>query len=163
MVADMLLLVAGSGALGGVVNAALSDNGFILPRLEEHEHGYVIRPGAVGNLLTGAVSAAISWGLYGPLNASSIGSAAAPGTGLTLSAFVGALIVGAGGARWLTNEVDKRLLRAAVSGAVTAQPAEPALAAAMLAETPARALRKVEALKERAGKTAAVRAVGAKG
>jgi len=35
---------------------------------------------------------------------------------------VGAILIGVGGARWLTSEVDKNLLRAAAAEAAGAQP-----------------------------------------
>jgi hypothetical protein len=37
---------------------------------------------------------------------------------------IGGLLVGVGGARWLTNEVDKKLLRAAASKAASGQPSD---------------------------------------
>jgi hypothetical protein len=45
-----------AGAVGGVVNALMSDNGFVLPKTA---HG-IIRPGYLGNVLIGAVAAGIS-------------------------------------------------------------------------------------------------------
>lgn len=81
------------------------------------------RPGYIGNILIGAVAAIVSWGLYGPFSAAYLfGTSPVPETtpqkfGLTLSAFVGAVLVGVGGAKWLSDEVDKRLLKAAASEA----------------------------------------------
>ena len=40
------------GAIGGVVNALLSDNGFILPRKEEQNNNRIIRPGFLVNILS---------------------------------------------------------------------------------------------------------------
>jgi hypothetical protein len=57
----------------------------------------------------------------------------------TLASVVGAMLVGMGGARWLTNEVDKRLLRAATVAAASA-PAAPAAAQGMAAASPANVL-----------------------
>jgi hypothetical protein len=71
----------------------------------------------------------ISWGLYGPFAASyiaggptSIGSTSP--AGLTLSALVGAVLIGIGGARWLTNEVDKTLLHNTAIAAQLSQGSE---------------------------------------
>jgi hypothetical protein len=41
--------------------------------------------------------------------------------GISLASLVGAVLVGVGGARWLTNEVDKNLLKAAASKAASSQ------------------------------------------
>jgi hypothetical protein len=124
----LLAVVSAAGAVGGVINALLTDNGFILPHPENTEHGNIIRPGFVGNILIGAVAASISWGLYGPFAAALIigprpeGQPSIPAVGLSLSALVGAVLIGVAGAKWLTNEVDKKLLKAAASAAAAGQP-----------------------------------------
>ena len=114
------------GAIGGVVNALLSDNGFILPRKEEQNNTRIIRPGFLVNIFIGGIAALVSWGLYGPFaEVFIIGGTIDPqagSTGLSLSSVIGALLVGVGGARWLTNEVDKKLLRAAASRAASGHP-----------------------------------------
>jgi hypothetical protein len=54
-------LVSVSGAVGGVVNALLTDNGFILPtRVKE-----IWCPGFLSNVMIGAFSAFASWSFYG--------------------------------------------------------------------------------------------------
>ena len=53
------------GAVGGVINALISDNGFVVPREETVDNVCIVRPGIAGNVLIGAVAAFISWGLYG--------------------------------------------------------------------------------------------------
>jgi hypothetical protein len=143
---SVLFLVFLAGALGGVVNALLSDNGFILPKKipANGSTGAVIwRPGYLGNILIGAVAAVISWGLYGPFSSAYL-FGSSPTTeptkfGLTLSAFVGAILVGVGGAKWLTDEVDKRLLKVAASEAAKKQ-ASPDLSNQILVSSPAAAL-----------------------
>ena len=130
-----------SGASGGIVNALLSDNGFVLPRYARGMK--ILRPGFFGNMLIGGFSAAISWGLYGPfagefmLGESSVTN---PQIGLTLSGVVGAVLVGIGGARWLTNEVDKGLLRASGSQ-MAVQHNDPKMAKMFALEEPAELLR----------------------
>ena len=145
----MLIVVFISGGLGGVVNAAMTDNGFLLPKSESTSSGTtLLRPGYLGNVLVGAVAAVISWGLYGPLSAFAIvGTAEAlkanvspDKIGLSLASFVGALLVGAGGARWLSSEVDKNLLRAAASDAAGKQPSGDA-SKQMIIASPAQALK----------------------
>lgn len=128
----MALWIFVAGGIGGAVNALMTDNGFMLPRSEViDEHKRIFRPGFLGNILIGAVGAAISWGLYGPAGAIGLlggpaTAAATPVPALTVAALVGALLVGVTGARWLTNEVDKSLLKAAASRAANAAPSSEA-------------------------------------
>jgi hypothetical protein len=100
-------LISASGAVGGVVNALLTDNGFILPtRVKE-----IWCPGFISNVMIGTFSAFASWSFYGSgagLDISGAGQRTA--ISLTFSALAGAFMVGVAGARWITNEVDKRLL-----------------------------------------------------
>ena len=144
----MLVLVAVAGALGGVVNAFISDNGFLMPKSEPTTTGStVLRPGYIGNVLVGSVAALVSWGLYGPLSAFPVvGTAEALAAnvspekvGLPLSSLVGALMVGVGGARWLSSEVDKNLLRATAAEAAGKQSSTEASQRISMA-TPAQAL-----------------------
>jgi hypothetical protein len=139
-----MVIIFAFGALGGVVNALLTDNGFILPKQEQQDSTKIIRPGFFVNIFIGGIAALVSWGLYGPFAAVFvIGGTNDPGfgsTGLSLSAVVGGLLVGVGGARWLTNEVDKKLLRAAASKAASGQPNDQK-AIRISAASPAEALR----------------------
>jgi hypothetical protein len=139
----VLLYVFVAGAVGGVVNALLTDNGFVLPKTETSDKITIIRPGFSGNILIGGVAALISWGLYGPLAAINImAGKAAVGEklSLTLSALAGAVLVGVGGARWLTNEVDKKFLRATASAAANS-PASQSISRAISISSPAMAFR----------------------
>jgi hypothetical protein len=54
-------LISIAGAVGGVVNALLTDNGFILPR-RVHE---IWCPGFLSNMVIGTFSAIASWSFYG--------------------------------------------------------------------------------------------------
>lgn len=104
-------LVSASGSLGGVVNALLSDNGFILPTKVKD----IWCPGFVSNVMIGTLSAFASWSFYGSGAGLDISSAGArTQISLTFSALAGAFMVGVAGARWITNEVDKRLLAESV-------------------------------------------------
>ena len=51
------LFVLLAGAVGGVVNALLTENGFILPRRVSG----IICPGFISNVLVGAIAAFASW------------------------------------------------------------------------------------------------------
>jgi len=100
----------------------------------------------LGNILTGSIAAGISWGLYGQLSsfvivtlATESESSALTG-GLTLSSLVGAVLIGVGGARWLTNEADKTLLRTAATRAASALPSADA-AAQMVFASPTQAVK----------------------
>jgi len=114
-----MAIIFAFGAVGGIANALLTDNRFILPQKETQDNTKIIRPGFLVNIFIGGIAALVSWGLYGPFaDVFIIGGINDPDIGLkglSLSSVVGALLVGIGGARWLTNEVDKKLLRAAAS------------------------------------------------
>jgi len=111
-------IVLFAGIVGGLVNAQLSGNGFIWPRYQDRDGMKILRPGVLGNCLMSAVAAFVSWGLYGPAAAVHLVGATNPAPlplTLTAGTVAGALLVGVAGARWLTNEVDKDLLRAAAT------------------------------------------------
>ncbi len=112
-------IILATGAFGGLINAILSDNGFILPHGETSDKVSIIIPGVIANILTGAAAGFVFWGLteantmfvvYGPSN---------EGSEITLTVYgvAMALLAGIAGARYLTNEVDKRLLKAAAANA----------------------------------------------
>jgi hypothetical protein len=133
-----------SGAMGGFVNALVSDNGFIKPSEEVAGDVTIVRPGFAGNILLGGMAAFVSWGLYGGFsNAVVYGTVNGSGTdaiSISISAIAGAVLVGMGGARWLTNEVDKKLLR---NAAVNAAASKGAIdeSRKMAASTPAQAFK----------------------
>lgn len=105
------LLISIFGGLGGVANALLTDNGFIKPRWINN----IWCPGIISNILIGAFSAFSSWAFYGSgasIELAQITERAE--ISLRFSALAGAFLVGVAGARWLTNEVDKRLLKESV-------------------------------------------------
>jgi hypothetical protein len=143
----LFFIVCAAGAVGGVVNALITDNGFVMPRREQVDQMSIVRPGYIGNILIGAIAAGVSWGLYGPLATYYIVVIAEKTSqpvadqiiGITLSSLVGAVLVGVGGARWLTNEVDKNLLKAAASKAAGAQ-ATPSASQQIALASPAQAL-----------------------
>lgn len=142
----MMLVIFAAGAVGGIVNALMTDNGFLMPRQESVRDTTIYRPGFLGNLIIGGVGALVSWGLYGPLSAYQLFSTSAGldatnwGTGgVSLASLVGAILIGVSGARWLTNEVDKTLLRAAAAEAANAK-ASPNASQQIMMAPPAQAL-----------------------
>lgn len=105
------IYIAIAGGIGGVINALVTDNGFPLPRYEAG----IWCAGAISNVLIGAFAAFASWSFYG--SGASVDLAQETGRAvlsLKFSALAGAFLVGVGGARWITNEVDKRLLKETV-------------------------------------------------
>ncbi len=126
-----------AGALGGLVNAVTTDNGFIFPKFASvPDGGNIWRPGVLGNLIVGAIAAVVSWALYGPAAGLPVGDFKAE---LTWAGFASAVLVGVGGARWLSAEVDKTLLKGAASVAAGKQTNQQ-LAARMSVLSPASAL-----------------------
>ena len=129
---NLIALIVLMGAIGGVVNALLSDNGFFLPKSLTVDGQKIVRPGFLGNVLIGAVSAFVSWALYGPL-ASFVISGLPNGApqnseiqaGVTLSSLGGAVLIGIAGSRWLTNEIDKTILKSATVVAARSQASNP--------------------------------------
>ena len=135
----LLAIICAAGAMGELINALLSDNGFPLPRTQQVDGLSIVRPGFRGNILIGIVASALSWGLYGPLSAFELFNPPSTPVSFTLSSLVGAALVGVAGARWITNEIDKKLLTAAASKAAAA-PAAPEAARQIVAASPAKAL-----------------------
>jgi hypothetical protein len=105
-----MLLIGTAGLIGGLFNAFFSDNGLVLWRAEQLPDGRrILRPGFPGNMLVGSVTALVLAGLYSPLGGVSVAGDGSDGKiAMTLSALAGALVSGLGGARLLTNEVDRR-------------------------------------------------------
>jgi len=145
----LLLGLAAAGAIGGAINAIISDNGFLFPQKVQGTEGTILRPGFLGNLFLGATGATVSWGLYGPFAAlailGNVPKSQPVEVYVTLAGFVGAAVVGAAGARWWTNEIDKKLLHAAASKAA-AKPGKPDVADQMRFASPADALRIASAM-----------------
>ena len=120
----LLVIVCVAGAIGGLINGLLTRDGVQLAGVQQADQQRIKRPGFPGNMIIGMVAAGISWGLYGPLSMMPIFSTLPATQGLTLSALVGAVLVGIGGARWVTNEIDKKLLTTvAANNAALAQSA----------------------------------------
>jgi|SRR5215469_9703997 len=103
-------LIIAAGAVGGFVNALTSNNGFALPRRMKG----VLCPGAFSTVFIGAFAAFASWAFYGSGADLDVADANAL-IHLRFSAVAGAFLVGVVGAKWITNEADKRLLRESVS------------------------------------------------
>ncbi len=88
----LAVIVFVAGALGGILNALITDNGFVFPKFATVSNGASIwRPGILGNLFVGAIAALVSWALYGPSAELPIGEFKAE---LTWAGFASAILVG---------------------------------------------------------------------
>jgi hypothetical protein len=136
-----ILWIAASGAVGGLVNALLTDNGFFMPKRETTKAGTIIRPGFITTTFVGAVAAVVSFLLYGSASSSTVlGSNEPVHVQLTGAVIGGAILIGIGGARWLTNEVDKSLLKAAAVEAAEKDKKQPGQSRELLPLKPAATL-----------------------
>jgi hypothetical protein len=135
------VLITLAGALGGVVNALITDNGFVLPK---PKHG-IWCAGSIANVIVGAFAAFGSWGLYGSGASIDLARTAEQSQiSLRMPALVVAFVVGVGGARWITSEVDKRLLKKSVEVAGTKN-LTPAQCKELVKGSPFQVLDRVEA------------------
>ena len=96
------------GGVGGFVNA-LNAGDLHLPH---RQPGNVYSPGWIGNVIIGAVAALVLWGLYGPMaKVAVIGTPAATvQVSLTFADMAGSILTGIGGARILSNEIEKKAM-----------------------------------------------------
>jgi len=111
------------GGAGGALNAVLSDHARLWPSVITLLPGgtRVVRIGIVGNILTGA-AAIVS--LFLAMKAAGSTLSATSTIGLALLGF-STLFISFVSARWVTNEVDKLMLRNAVFKAASAPAAHP--------------------------------------
>jgi hypothetical protein len=103
-----ILVIAGLGAVGGLVNCAVAGE-FALPHIDREAR--VWRPGWIGNVVAGAIAAPVIWGIYGPLAGRSI-TAPEPIEVTLIQAFT-SIVIGFGGGRILTLEAQKQAERVA--------------------------------------------------
>src|SRR5438874_13399052 len=101
---QIILLIAGCGADGGIVNCAISGE-FNYPRFDAAAK--VRRPGWIGNVLVGALASAVVWGIYGALAAVDLLTGAMAGLRLTVPRLLASLVNGLGGGNLLTYAADK--------------------------------------------------------
>jgi hypothetical protein len=134
------LLICISGGIGGVVNAFISGNGFALPRRVKG----VFCPGAFSTVVTGAFAAFASWAFYGSGATIDIADSTAR-PHLQMPALAGAFLIGVVGAKWITNEADKSLLKESVKVAAKKEKMSPEKMEAMTSGTPLEVLHKVSA------------------
>ncbi len=120
------------GAVGGLVNAFIGDNGFHLPKVTND----VWQPGWIGVVLVGAVAAVGSWASLKAITLS--GSGVQP-LSLQSSDIANALIIGFGGAKWFKSESEKDIWQKTAAEAASKQP-NPQLSVQIAGSSPAKAL-----------------------
>ena len=133
------ILVSVAGALGGIANALLSDKGFKGIKRDTTADGQsILLPGWLGNCGVGLFAALLSWALYGPAAAIPIigSSTRVPPSTITLATLAGAALVGLGGARWLSAEVDKKIQQGSAVALSGAKPAGEDVAKALREKSP---------------------------
>ena len=125
----VIAALAAAGLLGGLFNAYIESEGFVLPKTETLAGGVrVFRPGFLGNMLVGAVTAVVLAAMYSPLGSIEVGRFDAPQIRLTLQSIAGAILSGIGGSRLLTQGAARRydrLTKAQLSDAVALMAPEP--------------------------------------
>jgi hypothetical protein len=102
---QIILLIAGFGAVGGIVNSAISGE-FNYPRLDPAAK--VWRPGWIGNVLVGAVAALVVWGVYGPVASYDLVTGKTVELHLTVAQLLTSLVVGLSGGKILTLMAEKQ-------------------------------------------------------
>jgi hypothetical protein len=115
--ANVALFVFVAGCVGGLVNALMSDGGFVSPRTEVLPSGAkVTRPGWIGNVFIGGIGGLLTWGLYSSFANVVLIGASEPRLSppaFTVGALLGAVLTGAGGSRVISDLVDKKVGEAA--------------------------------------------------
>ena len=103
---ELIGIVGGVGAVGGLVNCAIAGE-FVLPQKDPNQRLW--RPGWIGNVIVGAVAALVVWAMYGPLASYDFAQpeATKPLT-LTLSQLFVSVLIGLGGGNILTQLSQKQ-------------------------------------------------------
>jgi len=133
----LLGMVFIAGAVGGFIGSFV--NG-------KPSAAFGFLPGFVLNTLIGAVAASVSWLLYGPLSQAQIGATSGTWT-MAASTLGGAVGIDKKGSTCLTKAAGQKLFQAAAYNAAAAQ-ASPDLAAMMLTEAYADALKIAKSMKQ---------------
>jgi hypothetical protein len=114
---NIILLVSGLGAIGGIVNSAIAGE-FVLPHFDKSAK--VWRPGWVGNVLIGAIAAVVVWGVYGPAASYDLASNEKREIHLTVAQLISSLVVGLGGGHILTTMAQKHAEKVTMQTLVSA-------------------------------------------
>jgi hypothetical protein len=93
-------IIAGFGAMGGIVNSFQTGERNIWPKYDDDLK--IWRPGWMGNAFIGAVAAVVVWMVYGPLAAFDLAGSDSSKISLTLMQLGSSSIVGLSGGKILT-------------------------------------------------------------
>ncbi len=104
-ISQIIMLIAGFGAIGGIVNCAISGE-FSYPRFDAAAK--VWRPGWIGNVLVGAVAAVVVWGIYGPIASFDLVQGRMGDVHLTIAQLLTSLVIGLSGGKILTLMAEKK-------------------------------------------------------
>ncbi len=107
---QIVLIVAGLGALGGFANCALSGE-FKLPHSDTAKK--VWKPGWLSNIFVGALAALVVWTLYGPLSSYDIATNGRFVVHLPLAQMGSSVLIGISGSKVLTTMAQKQAERQA--------------------------------------------------
>lgn len=113
----LIFIVVLAGGVGGVVNALMTDNTFMLPGVKEDDG--VWRAGVIGNIIVSAIAGLITWGSVAPVSGVVLCTLSVceprsldPNANfLTMGTLMTTILVGIAGARWLTSEIDKKIMK----------------------------------------------------
>lgn len=119
---DMWIALA--GIVGSGVVALVSNNRALWPSRIRVSRRWIVRPGLVATMVVGGVVALVMAHLLGAAD------------GVRGAAVSGGVMAGALAAGWVTNDADKRLLRAAATLAAAAPAAHPKTVSKMDVEPP---------------------------
>jgi hypothetical protein len=100
-----LLLVAGFGAMGGVL-ACFHKDAILWPKFDRGKR--IWKPGAIGTVVVGGFAAAVLWTLYGPASSFDLASPTLQRVSLPLAQVGSSILVGFSGGKILTLLAQKR-------------------------------------------------------
>jgi hypothetical protein len=107
-ISSLMVLVAGLGAAGGIVNCAITGE-FIFPKFDSATR--IWRPGWVGNVLVGGAAATVVFGMNGPLASFDLFARQQPEMHFTVAQLISSIVVGLGGGNILTQFAQKQAER----------------------------------------------------
>ncbi len=105
---ELLLIVSGAGALGGLTNCLLAGE-FALPHSDVGRR--VWNPGWISKIFIGAIAAVVIWGAYGPAASYDLVSGQLGEFHLTMAQLISSFLVGVSGAKILATVAQKEAER----------------------------------------------------
>ena len=103
---SLISIIAGFGSVGAIVNCFQNGERDWFPRYNEELK--VRRPGILGTIIGGAVSAVAVWAIYGPLASFDVVNGNTKTASLTLVQLGSSLVVGFGGAKAINSLANQK-------------------------------------------------------